>query len=449
MSEFLISNIVKSIQNRFELHTDKAENDTIIESIRNGSEFTGTNLWVLILAIFIASVGLNVNSTAVIIGAMLISPLMGPIMGIGLGIGIFDFDLIKRAFLNLSIATVFSILTSAIYFLLSPLSEAQSELLARTTPTIWDVIIAFVGGLAGAIAITRKDKTNALPGVAIATALMPPLCTAGYGLANGNIYYFFGAFYLFFINSVFISLSTFIVIRLLHFPKITFVDASKEKKVKRYIFSFVFITVLPSIFLAYKIVNKSIFESKSNQFIKNEFNFQKTVILQKEINFDNKKIELIVGGDSLPKGEIIKLEKKLTNYNLENTQLIIRDSNANIESELNTMKNTILEEVLKKNTETLEQKEEKIMALQLELEEYRTIVLNTTEIYDELKAQCSECESLIIERGKKITNSEIQPVTVYIAIIYTKDSISKTEKKKITDWVKVRTKAQELEVVFR
>ena len=191
MNESPLNMLILEIKKRFELHEGKASDQEIIEDIREGAELSGTNLWVLILAIFIASIGLNVNSTAVIIGAMLISPLMGPIMGIGLGVGIFDFELIKKSFLNLTIAAIFSILTSCFYFLISPLGEAHSELLARTTPSIWDVIIAFVGGLAGVIASTRKEKTNVLPGVAIATALMPPLCTAGYGIAKGNIYFFF------------------------------------------------------------------------------------------------------------------------------------------------------------------------------------------------------------------------------------------------------------------
>ena len=161
---------------------------------------------------------------------MLISPLMGPIMGLGLGLGIYDFELIKKSLKNLTIAVVISLTTSSLYFLLTPLREAQSEILARTYPTIWDVFIAFLGGLAGIIAITRKDKGNAIPGVAIATALMPPLCTAGYGIASGNFLFFLGSFYLFFINSVFISLSTFLIVRFLKFPQINFVDLKLEKK---------------------------------------------------------------------------------------------------------------------------------------------------------------------------------------------------------------------------
>lgn len=220
------------IHDRFNLEEDKASEDEIIENVKKGIEFKGMNLWVLIFAIFIASIGLNVNSTAVIIGAMLISPLMGPIMGIGLGIGINDFELIKKSYKNLGVAVLISVITSTFYFLITPLSDAQSELLARTTPTIWDVFIALFGGLAGIVAATRKSISNVIPGVAIATALMPPLCTAGYGLATGTLSYFLGAMYLFFINSVFISLATYLIVRFTKFHKKEFLDPLREKKSK-------------------------------------------------------------------------------------------------------------------------------------------------------------------------------------------------------------------------
>jgi uncharacterized hydrophobic protein (TIGR00271 family) len=193
-------NLKEIIKDRLSLAEDKADDSVIDERIRADVDMRGTNLWVLIFAIFIASIGLNVNSTAVIIGAMLISPLMGPIMGIGYGAGINDFTLIRRSFLSLVFATFIALLTSTLYFLISPLDTVQSELLARTTPTAWDVLIGLFGGLAGIVALTRKEKSNVIPGVAIATALMPPLCTAGFGLANGNWEFFFGAFYLYTIN---------------------------------------------------------------------------------------------------------------------------------------------------------------------------------------------------------------------------------------------------------
>ena len=193
--EILIS-IKNYIKELFDLRKSKENEELTVISIRNGVVFKGPNLWVLIFAIFIASLGLNVNSTAVIIGAMLISPLMGPIMGFGLAVGISDFELLKQSFRSYLLTTFISVVASTLYFSLTPLNEVQSELLARTTPNIYDVLIALFGGLAGIIALSTKDKGNVIPGAAIATALMPPLCTAGFGLATGNIYYFLGAFYL-------------------------------------------------------------------------------------------------------------------------------------------------------------------------------------------------------------------------------------------------------------
>ena len=215
------------LRDRFDLGEDSALQDEVVDNICRGVDFRGTNLWVLIFATFVASLGLNVNSTAVIIGAMLISPLMGPIMGVGLSVGMNDFELMKRSLKSFLITTAFSVTTATVFFLFTPIAEAQSELLARTSPTIYDVFIALFGGLAGVVALSTKEKGNVIPGVAIATALMPPLCTAGYGLASGNLIYFLGAFYLYFINSVFISLATFIGVRLMHFQRKEFVDKNR------------------------------------------------------------------------------------------------------------------------------------------------------------------------------------------------------------------------------
>lgn len=214
------------------------------ETIREGVSFRGTNLLVLIMAIFIASLGLNVNSTAVIIGAMLISPLMGPIIGLGLAVGIQDFDLMKRSFRNLFMATAFSIATSAIYFLISPVNEGHSELLARTSPTIYDVLIGFFGGAAGIIAIGSKTKGNVIPGVAIATALMPPLCTVGYGLATWQMNYFLGALYLFFINSVFIACATTLGVKAMKYKVTDFSNPVRAKRVRRTVYTVALLTMV-------------------------------------------------------------------------------------------------------------------------------------------------------------------------------------------------------------
>ncbi len=221
---------MKNIFDYFKLDYEKEEYNTVIESITKGVIFRGTNLWILVFAIFIASLGLNINSTAVIIGAMLISPLMGPIMGLGLGTGINDLALVRKALSNYFFAAIVGLITSTIYFSISPLNDAHSEILARTTPNIYDVLIALFGGLAGIVATSTKQKGNVIPGVAIATALMPPLCTAGYGLATFQFNYSIGALYLFIINTVFIALATFVTVRLLKFPFKHLPDEKAEKK---------------------------------------------------------------------------------------------------------------------------------------------------------------------------------------------------------------------------
>lgn len=218
----------------FDLNADRASMEEISERIESGALLKGTNMAILILAMFIASIGLNMNSTAVIIGAMLISPLMGVIMAIGYGIATYDTAYVRKSFLKLLFQIGFCILTSTIYFYISPISTASSELLARTEPTIWDVLIALFGGLAGIIGITRKEKSNVIPGVAIATALMPPLCTAGYGIATHSLKFFSGALYLFCINGVFICLSTFIVLKFIKVPAKQYVSIQVLRRQKFY-----------------------------------------------------------------------------------------------------------------------------------------------------------------------------------------------------------------------
>ena len=246
MSSPLPQTLWQTLKHYFDALPDKAYEAETIDQISSGVTFRGTNLWVLIFAILIASLGLNVNSTAVIIGAMLISPLMGPIIGMGLAIGIGDLPLLKNSIKNYLIATVISVLTAMLYFSISPLTEAQSELLARTSPTLYDVLIALFGGAAGILALSTRGKGNVIPGVAIATALMPPLCTAGYGLAMGEWSFFFGAFYLFFINTVFIALSTYIGVRMLRFRPKTTVSKERMKVVNRTIIALVFVTMIPA-----------------------------------------------------------------------------------------------------------------------------------------------------------------------------------------------------------
>jgi len=343
------------LTHRFNLHEDKAEESIIITSIKKNVDFRGANLWALIFAIFIASIGLNVNSTAVIIGAMLISPIMGPVMGIGLGIGINDLELVKKGGKNLLVATIIAIITSTLYFSITPLHEAQSELLARTSPSTWDVFIAFFGGMAGMVAASRKEKNNVIPGVAIATALMPPLCTAGFGLAMGNWYFFFGAIYLYFINSVFIAIATFLMARYLKMRKKVFETPGAEKKVTRWVILIVVITILPSIYMAYRIVNMSIFESNARKFVEEQFHFDNTQVVSKSFKYtgEKKSIDLLLIGDILNKPMIDSLKNHMNQYRLRNVTLTIRQGlDARHQLDLSQIKASILEDVFNNTTKT-------------------------------------------------------------------------------------------------
>ncbi|RYZ51571.1 MAG: DUF389 domain-containing protein [Sphingobacteriales bacterium] len=336
------------ITHRFNLLEDKAEDQDVIIAIRKNVDFRGANLWALIFAIFIASIGLNVNSTAVIIGAMLISPIMGPVMGIGMGIGTNDLEMVKKGGKNLLVATIIAIITSTIYFSITPLHEAQSELLARTSPSIWDVFIAFFGGAAGMVAASRKEKNNVIPGVAIATALMPPLCTAGFGLAIGDWLFFLGAIYLYFINSVFIAIATFLMARYLKLHRTVFEDPKVKKKVTRYVLIIGIITIIPSIFMAYRIVNKSIFESNARKFVEEQFHFDNTQVVSKTFIYKakEKRIDLLLIGAILDKPVIDSLRHQMNSYRLRNVELTIRQGiNAKQQLDLSQIKASILEDV--------------------------------------------------------------------------------------------------------
>lgn len=319
-----------------DLHNGEEEKSKVLENITSNISFRGSNLWILACAIMIASIGLNVNSTAVIIGAMLISPLMSPILGAGFALGTYNFPLLKKAIKNLFIATIVSLLVSAFYFYLSPFKDVQSELLARTAPNIYDVLIAFFGGLVGVIAITRVEKGNPIPGVAIATALMPPLCTAGYGLATGNFSYFAGAFYLYTINCFFICIATFIVIKYLKYPAVALVEKKYEKKIRVGISALIIIMVIPSFYLAYNLYQEKKFSKSVEEFIGNEFNAKGMTVIYKKISYNSnpKTIDLAFLNKKFSKGEIDILNKTLEDQGLENTKLIIRQNGEEMKSKI-------------------------------------------------------------------------------------------------------------------
>jgi uncharacterized hydrophobic protein (TIGR00271 family) len=446
----LIAAIREFLRDRFNLDEDKANENEIIEAIKKGVEFRGTNLWVLIFAIFIASIGLNVNSTAVIIGAMLISPLMGPIMGIGLGIGINDFDLIKKAYKNLAIATVIGVVTSAIYFLISPISDAQSELLARTTPTIWDVMIALFGGLAGIVATTRKSISNVIPGVAIATALMPPLCTAGFGLATGNFSFFFGAFYLYFINSVFISLSSFIIVRFLKFQKKTLLDSSREKRVRRYILIVVTITIIPSIIMAYNIVTRSIIEKKIQQFVNNELTFDNAQLISKNYKrVDDKNVlEVFLLGEIIPNDVISSIQKKLKNYGLNDMELKVKQGvGDNINQDISSLRVGVIEDLYRKNEEIIKNKDKKISLLENEVNRLKSESFPVQDISNEIKALNKNLVEFTISKNIYTDFSKQKTDTLAFAYAKFKKRPTASELKSLKEWLSARTKNDNIKLI--
>ena len=445
MTDAKIKNLSKFISRKFNLNDDRAEDEVIGDEIRRGVEFQGTNLWVLICAIIIASVGLNVNSTAVIIGAMLISPLMGPIMGVGLGVAIFDFDLMKTASKSLAFAAIVSLIASTIYFLVSPLNHAQSELLARTTPSIWDVFIAFFGGLAGMIGATRKSKSNVIPGVAIATALMPPLCTAGYGVASGELRFFVGAFYLFFINSVFICLGTFTVAKILRFQKKTFVDKDFEKRVKRYIAVTVILTIIPSIYMAYGIVNKAILENRVRTFVDKEFTSLDVRIIGQKLSTIKDKLHIEIALVGAPIEPIIlkQISGHLKDYGLEEAVLEVRNMSGQQTTDLSSLKMGIIEDLYKKNEELIKDKDARINLLEQELVKLKKMDFPSSEFRDEIKTQYQEIEELYLASFENEEKEKF--VTAYVKL---KKNLPSNSKKKIENWLKIRTKMEKLKVFF-
>ena len=319
---------------RFALGADAATQEEVNSNIQKGIMIRGTNLWVLIFAIFIASLGLNTNSTAVIIGAMLISPLMGPIIGMGYSMGVYDFALLKESLRNFLIMIVVSLVTSAIFFTLPLISSTQSELLARTQPTTYDILIALFGGLAGMVAQTRKDRTGTvIPGVAIATALMPPLCTVGYGLATFQFRFMMGALYLFTINSIFIALASFIVTRVMKFKMIGELEPLKLKQLKRAMVAVIILVTLPSILIAISIIQRSSFEANCRQFVDEAFNFDNTFVVESSTQYNpgRKKqsvIEVRLFGEPLSENVINNIRAQMSGvYHLPKVDLVVRQSN--------------------------------------------------------------------------------------------------------------------------
>lgn len=425
---------------KFRLGNEKEDFEKVNSNIENGIYFRGTNLWILIFAIFIASLGLNVNSTAVIIGAMLVSPLMGPIMGIGFGMAINDLSLLRKSVVSYLFAAAVGLATSTVYFSLSPVNDAHSEILARTSPNLYDVLIAFFGGLAGMLATSSKLKGNVIPGVAIATALMPPLCTAGYGLATLQFKFFFGAFYLFLINTVFIALSTLLTARFLKFPLKHLPKKADEAKAKRIVGFITMITLLPSIYLGYEMVQEKKFQQKVNRFIEKEAVFPNDYLLKKEIDAKNKSIILTYGGQAIEEEEITKLKKKLTQYYLEKASLQVRQGFAYLENNKEDERTSQL-------SLALNEKESQLMLLQKKADSVNRGNQLGKQIFNELKIQYPAVQSFALQKATSYSQDAEQ--ATWFALVQLKGKLEKAEQLKMEAWIKVRMNINQINIYFQ
>ncbi len=440
--------IRKFINEYLDLRKDKEDEIKTIESIRKGVEFKGANLWILIFAVFMASLGLNVNSTAVIIGAMLISPLMGPIMGVGLSVGMNDFELMKRSLKSYFITTMFCVVTATVYFLFTPIAEARSELLARTSPSIYDVFIALLGGMAGVVALSTKEKGNVIPGVAIATALMPPLCTAGYGIASGNLVYFLGAFYLYFINSVFISVATFIGVRVMHFKRKEFVDKKRESTVKRYIILIAVLTMAPAIYLTIDIIKSTFYESAANKFISEQLSFENSQVVDRKINFEEKEIRVVLLGEDIPEVSLAIARDMMKKYQLGDTKLTVLQGINNNQLDITSVRAMLMEDFYKNSEQRLQEQRAQIGKLEAELQRYKSYDNTNSSLMAEIKALFPEIKNVAISGMIETNLATMKRDTIEVALLSADKTINKNELTKIDQWLKARMNSQKLRLII-
>ncbi len=429
-----IINVIRS----FRLLEEKEAYEAVIDNVSKGVVFRGTNLWILIFAIFIASLGLNINSTAVIIGAMLISPLMGPIIGMGLSLGINDLGLLRKSIQNYLFAVIVGLGTSTIYFLLSPVNQAHSEILARTQPNMYDVLIAFFGGLAGILAVSSKQKGNVLPGVAIATALMPPLCTAGYGLATLQWNYFGGAFYLFLINTVFIALATLITVRYLRFPVSHLLDPKKEKHAKHIVWAITVLTILPSIYFGYSFIQDNRFIAKANNFIEVESKLPDEYLLNKTIEASRRKLVLTYGGAKITPEQMATLQQRFKSYNFsDNAVLEVNQGFSYLDQ---TDKNNITNNLLSA-------KDVLIVNLQNQIDTLTKYNTLGADIYRELKVNYPEIDAVSLAKAEFHTDSthSILP----LCIISENNTLTPESIARINDWLKIRLNVDSIRVIIQ
>ncbi len=424
------------------LESDLDSYENIHETIEKELVFKGTNLWILVFAILVASVGLNMNSTAVIIGAMLISPLMGPINGMGYSIATYDFPLFRQAVKNFTFAVLAGLIASTAYFAISPISTAHSELLARTSPTIYDVLIAFFGGLAGIVAMTSKKKGNVIPGVAIATALMPPLCTAGYGLATARFSFFFGALYLFTINTVFIALAGLLISQILNLPIRGTISDLQKKRINQMISLVMSLVLIPSIYFGYVLVQKENFTANAGRFADNVSVVEGNYLLKHEINPKTRTILLVYGGASLSEEQKEAIRARTTDFSLKDAHIEFRQGFSYADM---AMKNT--------EVETLKSEINRLNMLIRERNAALTGITPVQERGGELLAEMEvlypQVEGVSYSKTLNFVKGRVTPDTLaMVTVTTTGKDLTGREKEQLEKWLATRLRAEKIKVWF-
>jgi uncharacterized hydrophobic protein (TIGR00271 family) len=431
------------------------DREATIEGVKKDISFKGHNAWILIFSVFVASIGLNVSNTAVVIGAMLISPLMGPIVGLGLSVAINDVETLRKSLINLGVMVALSVITAYLYFIISPLTKETPELLARTYPTVLDVLIAIFGGLALIVAKTKKGTmASVIFGVAIATALMPPLCTVGYGLAVGNLQHAGGAIYLFSINAVFIALTSFLIAKILRFPMVKYANSKHRKRIAQIATTIAVIVVVPSVILFLNLLKIEVFENKAKEFIETNVKYDGTVILKSNQDYDTNKIEIFLIGRLVPEYTINDWKGDLKNYTvLKDANLQVfqaADQSGEMAQELSgKLKFDILDQLYEKNDQLLKDKEAKIKFLENELTNLKIKELRFDEISKEVKINYSEIES-ISYYNKVTTNFKTTDTIPVIAISWDKKYSKKNREKdteSLNNWLRYKLKLDTLQII--
>ena len=429
----MLRQFIRFFKKLLDLREGADEKSVIIENIKDDGDFSSARFWTLVFAVGAASVGLNLNSIPVIIGAMLISPLMGPVVSMGLSLAIYDWGLMRRSFRNLVLLTAISICISAIYFALTPITNAQSELLARTQPTIFDVLIAIFGGLAGFIGVSRAKHNNVIPGVAIATALMPPLCTVGYGIGTLQPQFIFGAFYLFLINCIFICLSALVVASYLKLPKREYPDEQKKKRVARIITSIIVVIVTPAIYFAFMFVGQNNFNQNVDRYIQTIFSEKGYVVIYQDRNYNgtHSEIELAFLSERFTDEQIQDFQSQLEEYDLEDTKLIIRQKGFSLsEAEWLSF------------IDNVQNDDAKVAALEARLESEKLSAKSPAKLLSEaqaINALVTDISIGTLQSGvEELDSTKIESE---IAIIYTATSslpITVEEADIVTQWLRAR-----------